>query len=236
MHRPTLILIPGTLNDEELWHAQIAPLSDLAEVKVADITQGETLADLAQTCLDLSSGPSIFAGFSLGGIVAQEIWRAAPDRVLGLGLLNTTFLPDSPAQRQRRLQMVAAARQADRFIGMGNQLLASYLAPENPARAEIGARIQAMTRRLGPEVFARQSLLEREDNRALLATITCPTLILCGEADRITPPALHEEMAALIPHARFLRLGAAGHMTPMEQPEAVTAALRDLVQDSLRRS
>ncbi|WP_325050393.1 alpha/beta fold hydrolase [Falsigemmobacter faecalis] len=235
MPRPRLILIPGTLNDEGLWRDQLAPLSLVADVSVADITKGESLEALARQVLALHSGPFLVAGFSLGGLVAQEVFRRAPDRVLGLGLLDTTMLPDTPAGQAKRDAMIKAASSGARFIGMGERLLAGYLAPQNLARGDIGARIQEMTLRLGAEVFIRQSRLDRPDNRDLLKTVTCPTLILCGEEDRITPMALHEEMARLIPHARFLRVKDAGHMTPMEQPEGVTSALVALVAEVTRQ-
>ena len=235
MPRPSLVLIPGTLNDADLWRDQIAPLSLVADVTVADITQGETLEALARQVLAEHSGDFILAGFSLGGIVAQEICRLAPARVLGLGLLDTTMLPDTPEAEARRLAIVKSVQNGSRFIGMGDRLLASYLAPQNISKGDIATRIQAMTARLGAEVFIRQSLLERPDTRRILASLTCPVLILCGEEDRITTMALHEQMAALIPRARFLRVKEAGHMTPMEQPEVVTSALVALVAEVTRQ-
>lgn len=235
MSRPHLILIPGTLNDAGLWRDQIGPLSLVADVTVADITQGETLADLARQVLALVPGPFILAGFSLGGIVAQEILQRAPKRVLGLALLDTTMLPDSPAGQARRDAMVKAARAAPRFIGMSDQLLESYLGPKALAEGLAGPRIQEMTTRLGAGVFIRQSLLERRDTRAVLQSVEVPTLILFGSHDRITPPALHHEMARLIPHARLVELPDSGHMTPMEEPGAVTTALVALIAEVTRQ-
>lgn len=235
MSRPRLILIPGTLNDAGLWRDQIAPLSLVADVTVADITQGETLADLARQVLQQVSGPFILAGFSLGGIVAQEILQQVPERVLGLALMDTTMLPDSPAGQARRDAMVKAARAAPRFIGMSDRLLESYLGPKALTEGQVGPRIQEMTTRLGVEVFIRQSLLERRDTRALLQSVTVPALILFGSHDRITPPALHHEMAALIPQARLIEVPDSGHMTPMEQPEAVTSALITLIAEVTRQ-
>ena len=131
--------------------------------------------------------------------------------------------------------MARSAGAGNRFIGMGERLLAHYLAPQNLTKGDAAARIQEMTARLGAEVFARQSRLERPDNRALLSTVTCPALVLCGAEDRVTPPELHQEMAALIPGAKLKILENAGHMTPMEQPEAVTAALVALVAEVTRQ-
>ncbi|MGU3359603.1 alpha/beta fold hydrolase [Methylobacterium sp. M6A4_1b] len=105
-------------------------------------------------------------------------------------------------------------------------MLATYLDPAHLADAAIVARIRGMTERLGAEVFLRQNAIVRRDGSETLRSVACPLLVLCGASDAVTPPAMHREMAALAPRARLVIVPGAGHMTPIEQPEAVTEALR----------
>ncbi|ANG98700.1 hypothetical protein A8A54_19005 [Brucella pseudogrignonensis] len=210
---PQLILIPGLLNDAELFRDQLTGLADIARPVVADITRGGTLAELARDVLAL-------AGFSLGGIVAQEILRQFPNRVSHLALMDTTFLPDAPGRAAERQRLIAMARNPGKFHGLGEKLLEAYLAPQSLSNATMARRVRGMTKQLGPEVFIRQSLIEHPDSRPDLRHIACPTLVLCGAHDALTPVALHRDMA-VVPDA--------GHLTPIEQPEAVNAALRPLL-------
>lgn len=226
---PQLILIPGLLNDAELWRDQLADLPDSARPVVADITQGDTLAALARGVLAMADERFALAGFSLGGIVALEIMRMAPDRVSHLALLDTTMLPDSPGRADERQRLVATARQPGKFHGFGEHLLRTYLAPENLGNAAMVERVRAMTARLGPEVFIRQSLIDRPDSRPTLSRLRCPVLVLCGAHDALTPPALHRDMAASIALSRLEIVPHAGHLTPIERPDAVTSALRNLL-------
>lgn len=227
---PQLVLIPGLLNDADLWRDQVAGLDGAARPLVADITQGETLARLAQYVLEVAESRFALAGFSLGGIVAFEIMRIAPERVSHLALLDTTMLPDSPERVAERHHLVEMARIPGKFHGFGRKLLSTYLAPQNIENAAMADRVRGMTERLGPAVFARQSLIDRPDNKPLLSGISCPVLVLCGEHDVLTPPALHRTMAAEIASSRLVILPDSGHMTPIEKPEALTAALRQLLK------
>lgn len=224
-----LILIPGLLNDAELWRDQITGLADIARPIVADITAAETLAALAEGVLALAEDRFALAGFSLGGIVAQEILRVAPDRVTHLALLDTTMLPDGPDRAAERQRLIALARNPGKFHGFGEKLLETYLAPQNLANADMVERVRGMTVRLGPDVFVRQSLIDRPDSRPALRRIHCPALVLCGAHDVLTPVELHREMAVEIPDSRLVIVPDAGHLTPIEQPEAVNAALRQLL-------
>ena len=226
---PQLILIPGLLNDAELFRDQLTGLADVARPVVADITRGQTLAELARDVLALAEDRFALAGFSLGGIVAQEIMRIAPGRVSHLALMDTTMLPDGPDRAAERQRLVALARNPGKFHGFGEKLLETYLAPQNLTDTAMTARVRGMTERLGPEVFIRQSLIDRPDSRADLRRIPCPTLVLCGAHDALTPPGLHRDMAVEIPDARLVIIPDAGHLTPIEQPGAVNAALRQLL-------
>ena len=195
--RPELVLVPGLLNDADLWRDQIAALSDVARCRVADITRGETMEALVGSVL--AAAPPVFAlaGFSLGGYVAQEVMRIAPGRVARLALLDTSMRADTPARAAERRALAEAARVPGRFHGFGDRLLATYLHPANLENADIVRRIQEMARRLGPETFLRQNAIERKDGEAVLRSVACPTLVLCGEGDALTPPSEHRAMARL---------------------------------------
>jgi pimeloyl-ACP methyl ester carboxylesterase len=220
-----LILIPGLLNDADLWRDQVAALSGRFDVRVADITRGETMDALVGTVLALADGPLAVAGFSLGGYVAQAMLMRHPERIERLALLDTAFRPDTPERAAERAHLTRLATASGKFLGIGDRLLGTYLAPDHVANPEMAGRVKAMTQRLGAEVFIRQSGLMREDGEAALRAFGGPALVLCGEVDRITPPAGHHEMAALLPDAELVIAPGCGHLTPIEAPELVSAAL-----------
>ncbi|MBB2758478.1 UNVERIFIED_ORG: pimeloyl-ACP methyl ester carboxylesterase [Xanthomonas campestris] len=224
--RPTLLLLPGLLNDAQLWQAQRVALAELADYVVGDITQGESMRALATQLLAQMPPRFALAGFSLGGYVAQEILRIAPERVERLALLDTSARADSPERAAQRRAQEASVRGASAFHGFGERLLRHYVHPSRWQDEALLERVRGMTQRLGVEVFLRQNRLEREDGRALLRAYAGPLLVLCGQDDAITPPALHEEMAALAVQARLVQVPACGHLSPLEQPQAVSDALR----------
>lgn len=232
MTLPQLILIPGLLNDADLWRDQVKDLVDVARPEVADITQGESLEELANGILDKADESFALTGFSLGGIVALEIMRRAPERVTHLALLDTTMLPDDFERAAERNRLADATRTKGKFHGFGERLLRSYLAPENLTNVEIADRVRAMTERLGPDVFIRQSQIPRPDNRAMLGGIHCPSLVLCGEHDTWTPPEQHRDMAIAIPNSHLFIVPGSGHLTPFEAPDQVTKHLRMLIERS----
>ena len=119
-----------------------------------------------------------------------------------------------------------AARAPGKFHGFGDRLLKTYLADSHLADEAIVSRIRGMTERLGPDVFVRQNNVVCKDGADVLRTLRCPLLILAGEYDALTPFSDHEAMAALVPQAELVRIHNAGHMTPIENPAAVSAALR----------
>lgn len=225
MTRPRIVLVPGFMCDADLWRDQQPALSRIGDCHIADITAGTSLEAMASAILDANPGPFRLAGFSLGGYVAQAILRLAPHRVERLALLDTAMKADTPQKRAQRDQLSKLALAPGRFAGMSESLLKSYVDGANLGNAELTQRILAMTRRLGREVFVRQNSVLRGDGADVLGAVTCPTLVLCGRQDQITPLALHEEMAALIPGARLIVLDQCGHMAPMERPDEVTQAL-----------
>jgi pimeloyl-ACP methyl ester carboxylesterase len=223
---PQLILLPGLLNDAELWRDQISDLSDVVRCHVPDLTQGETLRALAETVLADAEPTFALAGFSMGGYVAQEIARIAPERIERLALLDTSIRVDTPDRAARRKALNDAARRPGEFIGISEAILKSYVDPSHLDDADLTGRIIAMTQRLGREVFLRQNSLEREDGEAALKALRVPLTIICGETDQITPAAGHRAMAKAIGCSHLLVIPKTGHMTPMEAPGPVNGALR----------
>lgn len=230
--RIPLLLLPGLLNDDALWAAQRTGLADIADCHVGDLTAGTTLHEVAAQVLDAAPPTFALAGFSLGGFVAQQILRMAPERVCRLALLDTTYLPDSSeraAQRAAQAASVRAASGASRtavFHGFGDAMMRQYVDASRLDDEALLHAIRAMTTRLGADVFLRQIALERVDGSDVLSAWQGPALVLCGANDRITPVAVHEQMHALMPQSRLEVLAACGHLSPMERPEAVNDALR----------
>jgi len=223
-----LLLLPGLLNDEALWSAQIQALSGEVRCHVGDLTTADTLEALAADVLAQAPPRFALAGFSLGGYVAQQILRIAPERVERLALLDTSIRADTPQRSAQREALARGARVPGTFHGFGEKLMRSYVAPSRLDDHALLEDIRAMTSRQGAQVFARQSLLERRDGSDVLrAWDSRPLLLLCGADDAITPPALLREMLALVPAARYVEIPDCGHLSPLEQPERVSAALRE---------
>jgi pimeloyl-ACP methyl ester carboxylesterase len=222
-----LVLLPGLLLDAELWRHQIADLADLATPIVGDLTRHDSIAAMATAMLAEMPDSFSLAGLSMGGYVAQEIMRQAPHRVLRLALLDTSARAETDEQRARRHGLLELAGMGH-FKGVTPRLLPQLLHPAHLADPALTEPVMAMAERVGPEAFLRQqtAIMGRRDGRADLARIACPALVLCGKQDLLTPPELHEEMAAAIPGATLVTIEQCAHLSPIEQPAQVNAALR----------
>ena len=224
----TLVLLPGLLNDAALWARQIAGLSDLADdIRVPDLTRHETVREIAGAVLADVPGRFALAGLSMGGYVALEIVRQAPDRIERLALLDTSARADDDAQRRRRAGLIQLADMG-RFKGVTPRLLPMLVHPSRLDDPTVTGPILEMAARVGRDGFIRQqkAILSRTDSRDLLAAVHCPTLVVCGRQDQLTPLALSEEMAAAIPGAELEIVEECGHLPALERPEATTDLLR----------
>lgn len=224
--RTPLLLLPGLLNDAELWRAQIADLSDIADCRVGDLTHGRTMPEVAAAVLAQAPPRFALAGFSLGGFVAQQVLRIAPQRVQRLALLGTSIHADSPERAAQRRVQQASVRLPGTFHGFGERLVRSYIDASRVDDHVLVQRVRDMTTRLGAQVFLQQSGLERIDGHDVIAGYRDPLLILCGANDAITPPAISREMHALVPQSTLVLLPGCGHLAPLEKPGEVSAALR----------
>jgi pimeloyl-ACP methyl ester carboxylesterase len=226
MNRLSLLLLPGLLCDDRLWRHQVAGLTEMADATVADLSGADSIAGLARDALARAPAERfVLAGLSMGGYVALEVMRQAPERVLGLALLDTSARPDTPEATENRRKLVQLA-ETD-FPAVTETLLPKLLHPSHVADAAIVDVVRAMADSLGPEVFARQqrAIIGRIDSRPFLAAIDCPTLVLCGREDAITPLEVHDEMASAIAGASRAVIEQCGHLSTLEQPRLVTDAL-----------
>lgn len=219
-----LLFLPGLLCDARLWRDQVAAFPDAV---VADLTQDDSVDAIAERALSQIHGRFALCGLSMGGYVALAIMRIAPGRVSRLCLLDTSARADTPDQSRRRRGLMAMTR-TNRFRGVTPRLLPQLLHPDHLANAALCQDVLDMAERVGRDAFLRQqqAILSRPDSLALLPAITVPTLVGAGDHDALTPPALAREIAGLIPNAALRLVSEAGHLPPMEQPDAVNEMLR----------
>jgi pimeloyl-ACP methyl ester carboxylesterase len=238
-----LVLLPGLLCDERVWRDQIQALRDVAHSTVLDWGQLDSIAAMAEHVLDTAPPQFSLAGHSMGGRVAFQVVRRAPQRVKRLALLNTgaDTRPSGPAGEQEernRLALVEIARtQGMRAMAMKwlppmlhpDRMSESDLSKSDLSDSELVGEIVRMIERKTPDIFLRQqrALLGRPDANPVLSQIKCPTLLLSGREDTWSPPVRHEQMGAAIPGSHVVIVPDSGHMAPMEQPVAVSAALRE---------
>lgn len=226
--RDPLLLLPGLLCDEALWAHQVDFLSDIAEISIADMTRDDSVSAMASRALERAPEQFALAGLSMGGYVALEIMRQAPQRVTRLTLLDTSARSDTPEQTARRRGLIELAEKG-RFKGVTPRLLPLLIHPDRQAEEALAGAIMGMAERVGQPAFLRQqkAIMGRPDSRPDLSGIAVPTMVLCGRQDALTPLPMHEEMAAGIPGARLCIVEECGHLSPMERPHAVTALMRD---------
>ena len=225
--RTPLLLLPGLLCDARLWRDQVEELADIAAPRVADLTLDDTVAAMAARALAGAPPRFALAGLSMGGYVAFEVMRQAPERVLRLALFDTSARPDTAEQSRRRRGLMALTR-SGQFRGVTPRLLPQLVHPDHLA-GPLGQEVLDMAARVGRDAFLRQqtAILGRPDSRPLLPAIAVPTLVAVGAADLLTPPELAAEIAAGIPDASLHTIPGCGHLPVMEAPKPANRLLRD---------
>jgi pimeloyl-ACP methyl ester carboxylesterase len=228
--RPALALLPGLLCDRALWEPQIADLSDICTPWVADLTREDSVAAMAARVLaEAPAQQFALAGLSMGGYVAMEIMRQAPQRVTRLGLLDTRATLDTPEETARRHEFMRLAQTARGFTPVTTRLVPLLVHPARVKDDPLVRVIREMADRIGVEAYVRhqKALMSRPDLRSELARIECPTLVLCGREDALTPLHMHEELVRLIRTARLVVIEQCGHLATLERPAEVNLALRN---------
>lgn len=221
-----ILFIPGLNCSPRLYAAQLPLLWAFGPVTVADHRQDDSMDAIAARILGSAPPRFSLVGLSMGGYIAMAILRAAPERVAKVALLDTGPRADTPQQSENRKRQIDVAL-SGRFSEIP-ELQWPMLVHKNRQHDEaLKAVIVQMAEETGAEAFVRQqrAIAGRPDSRPGLARIACPTLILVGEGDQLTPPELSQEMNALIPGSRLVMVPDSGHLSTLERPEAVTRAL-----------
>ncbi|GAC1513307.1 MAG: alpha/beta fold hydrolase [Chloroflexota bacterium] len=234
--RSPLVLLPGTLCDARLWKHQAESLADVSNPQVYDISQDDSIKAIAGRVLKAAPSRFFLAGLSMGGIVAFEIMRRSPERVMALALLDTNPGPADPYQVETWHREISMARGGSFEDLVESRWLPSLMGAGGSLAGGLRATIRAMAHSVGPEGFVRQIVAQigRRDSWPLLPTIPCPTIVLGGRRDSMCPPALQSAMATAIPHARLAIIEECGHLSTLEQPDVVAGLLRDWVNSTLR--
>ena len=220
----TLLLIPGFMADATLWDAMTDDLAPFGPLVATDLSRGEDIETMAAAIL--SDAPESFGavGFSMGGYVARQLARIAPERVTALILIATSARGDTEELiRQRRSALKAAPKS---FKGLSRPAIVSSLHPDLAADEAMIARVRDMGLRLGGEVFHRQSAMARAGDLDRLDEITQPTLIVAAAADRLRGADEAEELHRGIAGSTLVHVPDSGHMIPLEQPKALAKAMK----------
>ena len=222
-----LVLIPGLLCSPALWAPQIRALSDIADITVADHTRHDSMREIAKAILAAAPPRFALAGLSMGGYVAYEIVRQAAERVTRLALLDTGARADAPERHEGRLRLIALAER-EGAVSAQRELLPLLIHTDRLDDKPLVEVVLQMAIATGLAAFRRQqtAIMARPDNRPLLPTISCPSLVLVGHEDALTPPSMAQEIADGIPRARLKIIANCGHLSTLERPQAVNEALR----------
>lgn len=232
MRKYPLLLIPGMMCDARLFAPQIAAINDRA-LMVTPIIAHDNMADLGAEMLDHAPPQFILGGLSMGGIVAMEVLRQAPERIKGLILMDTNPLAELDEIKARRAPQIKAVRAGNLDMVMREQMIPHYLHRDYPNPA-LELLAMDMARGLGADVFEKQSLAlrNRRDQSETLRTYKGPCLILHGEDDRLTPAHRHDLMHSYMPHARYEIISKAGHLSTLEQPDRVNSVFQSWLSHS----
>jgi pimeloyl-ACP methyl ester carboxylesterase len=228
----TIVLLCGVLCDEEVWQGQVAWLRKRYDVRVVSFQGFDSLVAMAEHVLDIAPERFSLVGHSMGGRVALEAYRKAPQRIARLALFDTGFEPVSEGEAARRSVLTNKAV-ADGIDAIAELWARPMIGATNQGDAELLDRIVRMVRRMSADIYCghTRAMLSRLDATPVLPTITCPTLILCGKEDTWSPAERHERMIELVPHARLRLVERCGHMSTMERPGEVLAAIEEWMRE-----
>ena len=221
-----IVLVPGLNCSARLYGEQIPSLWQFGPVMVADHRREDSIAGVARRILADAPPHFALAGLSMGGYIAFEILRQAPARVIRLALLDTGPGPETPERTGQREPLLRMARDG-RFAEITDDQFPLLVHRRRAGDTALRAIVRAMNEETGADAYIRQqqAIIGRSDSRPDLAAVTCPTLVLVGEDDQLTPPALAQEMARGIRGARLVVVPESGHLSTLERPAAVTQAL-----------
>lgn len=227
-----LLLIPPFMATADFWDNQIEDLGDIADIMVPNTTQHESIQTLAAEIIKSAPKEFYLAGLSMGGYISLEIMRQLVDagdegRVLKLALMGTNFRSDTDAIKKSREEQMAAALDGD-MDGVYAKVIPLLVHERYQKDIDFLTLLYGMVVQLGAQVFVRQQMvnISREDSTSLLPKIKCPTLLICGRDDVLTPISYHTMMQELLPNADMSFIDECGHYSAIEQPREVSSALR----------
>jgi pimeloyl-ACP methyl ester carboxylesterase len=226
-----VVLVPGLICSARLYAEQIPALWRFGPVTVADHTRDDSMTAIARRILAAAPPRFALAGLSMGGYVALEVTRQAPERVVKLALLDTAARAETPQQTERRRHVIDLA-ETGRFAEVSEVLFPAFVHRDRHGDAALKGVVHVMAQETGAAAFLRQeqAIIGRPEARPALGAIKCPTLVLVGDGDELTPPNLSQEIAAGIAGARLVVIADCGHLSTLEQPAAVTQALVELLR------
>ncbi len=222
-----LVFLPGMMCDARVFAPQAAELGRDSTVVIAPTSIGERVEEIASNLLDQLPLRFALVGHSIGGVVAMELMRRAPDRVARIALINTSSLAETPQSAADYEPMIIKLRAGSLEEAVRGLMPAEHLAPE-PERVRIMGLLIEMAANIGAEAMVRQirAMQRRRDYQSVLRRCKVPALVLCGKHDGQTPVKRHSFMAELIPHAELKVFEQAGHLPMLECPDEVSQALR----------
>jgi pimeloyl-ACP methyl ester carboxylesterase len=226
---PTIMLLPGLACDAAMWRDQMDALTPFGPVHVSDVhTRFASLPRMAAALLAEQPGELCLCGSSMGGMLALEVLRQAPQRVAALALLGSSARPDTAELLKLRADAIELFEQG-RMLEVLRANVGFAFDPQNARKPALVQTYLDMIVRAGAQQLIAQNraIMARPDSRPLLPSITCPVLVACGTSDLLTPPECSREMAELIPGSRFELISECGHMLTLEQPARVNALLLD---------
>ena len=225
-----ILLVPGLGCSPRLFGPQLPSLWQFGPVTLADTRRDDSMVSISQQIL--ATAPPVFAlaGLSMGGYIAFEIMRQAPERVRRLALLDTAARSDRPEQTERRNMQIAMVHDG-RFAEIPDLLFPLMVHADRQQDEELRRIFRQMCHENGADAFIQQqeAIKGRPDSRPTLAAISCPTLVLVGDGDQATPPDASREIAEGIRGARLVIVPDCGHLSTLEQPDAVTHALTEWI-------
>ena len=221
-----LILLPGLAADAVMWQAQVTALAAWTPTVTDVHMRCDTVGEMAAALLAESSGSLVLCGASMGGMIAMEAARQAPERITALALLGTTARPETPEMRRLREAAIELFAQ-NRVMEVIEPNVGFAFHPDRASDAALVQPYLEFVMRAGAGQLIRQNraVIQRPDARVHLATLRCPTLVMCGDADQLTPPENSREIAGLVADAQLVVVPRCGHMLTMEQPQQVNEAL-----------
>jgi pimeloyl-ACP methyl ester carboxylesterase len=221
-----ILLVPGLVSSPRIYAPVEPALWRFGPVTVANHIRDDNMGAIARRILAEAPPRFALAGHSMGGYIAFEIVRQAPDRVAKLALINTQARPDTPEATARRRGLIARA-QGGEYRAILDELFPGFVHPSRLGEAALRQLVHDMGDDIGVDAFVRQqtAIISRADSRPIMAWIKCPTLVLTGDADNTIPNSLSVEMAQGIPGAKLTILACCGHLPQVEQPQACADAL-----------